>query len=175
MSRRFGRNQRRRAREALAVEVQRTEQTAKLAEQRLQMYRHSQDELGDFRDFFMEVARRVGRESILVPGGEGEAELDSPLVRQFMAIPRMDALYTPVSWSEPAVSAIKAEIMNRLEVQAVREAFSNQIVVRCYLNGHEAGIALSHSFLRKSTEDEIARRVSQDLARNISRAIKAAQ
>ncbi len=179
MSKRFGRNQRRRAREALAVEVQRTEQTARLASDRLQMYQNCSRELDNLREFFGHVARRVGRESILV-GGEVDAELDGPDVHSFRVIVRDEMpSYRVGAVAMPAMAKMQAkmqaQMMHRLEVKAVRDSFAQQIGVRCYLGNAQAGIAMSDQFLARSTEQELAHRIAQELAQCLARDIKRAK
>jgi hypothetical protein len=178
MSKRFGRNQRRRAREALAVEVAKVarasifaQHATKLADERMQMYQHCSRELDKLQGFFAEVAQRVGRESILV-GGEADANLVDPDVRNFMAYPRPKYDSRRRNFSEPVSSIVKSEIMRRLEVVAVRDVFEQQIVVRCYLNNKTVGIALSDTFLQRSTEQEISNRIAQELAQSLASAIK---
>lgn len=176
MSRRFGRNQRRRAREALAVEVQRTEQTARLATDRLEMYRNASRELDKLREFFAIVAQRVGRESILV-GGEIEAEIEAPDVHSFRVHMREEmSPFASLRGAPPTtVAKVQSQIMHRLEVKAVRDSFARQIVVRCYLGRAQAGIALSEIFIDRSTEHELQHRIAQELAQCLAQAIKAAK
>lgn len=172
MSRRFGRNQRRRAREALAVEVQRVERAERLAKDRMEMYRNASSDLNNMLDFFHILAGRVGRESVLV-GGEAEAELIAPDVHNFMMTIKKES---PMSITRgQTMESVKHEIMRRLEVESVRDIFRMQTVVRCYVGDSSAGIALSDTFLRRSTEREISHHVAKELAQCLAKSIKEAK
>lgn len=173
MSKRFGRNQRRRAREALAAELQRSQLFAKSADQWKGIHDFCSRELSSMNRFFEMVARRVGRESILV-GGEAEADIDSPDVREFRAHVIPDLEFVGIGPSSMTTECVKMEIMRRLDIKAVRDVFSQQIVVRCFLGNVDFGIALSETLLKRSTEEEIAHTLSKELARRLAHEIKKA-
>lgn len=173
MSKRFGRNQRRRAREDLAAELQRSQKLAKIADQWKDMHDFRNRELSSLTRFFEMVARRVGRESILV-GGEAEAEIHSPDVREFRAHVNPELEFVGIGASPVTTEGVKLEIMRRLEVKAVRDVFRRQIVVRCFLGNVDFGIAVSQTLLERSTEEEIAHTLSKELACRLAHEIKKA-
>lgn len=171
MSRRFGRNQKRRMREALAAETARADLQTSATLATLRRFQQVDPDLRNLQDFFVMVADRVGRESILV-NGEAEADLNGPEVRQFRATIKEQF---PMAWrlnNVPTIEKVKCEIMHRLEVKAVRDYFAHQIVVRCYLYGEEVGVALSESLMKRSTEEELTHTIGQELARCLAKEIK---
>lgn len=176
MSRRFGRNQKRHMREALAVEVQRVEETAKLAARRLEMFHSVRHELNELKSFFESVAQRVGRESILAAGMPvvempelGRSSFRRPIFPEFLATYRVGLD------NVPQMSKAMYAVMHLLEVQAVRDAFKMQIVAHVSFDDNVVGVAYSEDFVRKSTEAELVNQITRDLPYYLAREMKRAK
>lgn len=175
MSRRFGRNQKRRMREALAVEVQRVEETAKLAAQRLGMWHSAMREVRGLESFIETIANRVGRESILA---RGKIEFEMPHLNRnsfrVLVAPEVLATWRMGRPDMPQMTMAMDTVLHLLDVHAVRDAFRSQIVAECRFDDVFVAAAYSEDFVRKSTEAELAEQISQDMPHFMAREMKKA-
>lgn len=164
MSKRFGRNQRRRAREALAAQVEQTDKAHHLAQDRLEQFHYERRQSAEMREFFEHVARRVGEEAFIARG-VGAIDIREPGqslrvdVREEMVMsPRMAGRTTYET------HRMMAETLHHLGTRAVRDAFRQEIVFEAYLNGKSAGICLSESLIRRVSKEELTHVIQNSLA-----------
>lgn len=167
MSRRFGRNQRRRMREALVEAQQTTSSAVAVAAQRGRRVNELVDEARDLRTMLDEIADRVGRYAIAagVPHnfearwlqrGKGRFQMDVP--------PDMPSMCT-FGNSMDMTMRFYDETMRLLEVEAVRDDFARQMHCRVTFDEHAIGYAISDHALRNMTAKEIERRIAPEIAR----------
>lgn len=175
MSKRFGRNQRRRAREALAVEVQHAADAMKMAQDRLDMYHSARRESAEMREFFKYVARRVGKEAHIARG-VGIGEIRQP-GQQLRAAVYEELDFSRVAMSDPmATSRMMTETLHHLETRVVRDAFRREMLFEVYLYGKSAGYALSESLIHRAEKEElvavIQNSITPMLAHHLATALK---
>lgn len=166
MSKRFGRNRRRRMREALAAEQARGQklEAARLMDAGLlERQRERLDFLHEFLDF---VAREVGRDSIFAgePRHLGGGH-DRMRVSTYQPIPSR--------WNSPVpqLQAITSEVLRLLEVDAIRDRMANQVHVRVGLADGRVGYAISEKALASLKPGDLERLLLPQVARDITRAL----
>lgn len=170
MSKRFGRNQKRHMREALAAEQLRVQKSEQKAQAYVNIATRQGDELDHLKAFFEEVAHRVGRESILVNGAV-TTQVDALTRRFTIAAEQEMSLMMVPHISETA--AMKYLILLQLETKAVRDAFKSQVVAMCYIGeSASAAMALSEEYIARSTDDEIVRRIVPEIARHLVKQLR---
>lgn len=167
MSRRFGRNQRRRAREALAAEQMR----AGGIELALSQARRNEDAQASLARALgkcaQEVAAQVGRHA-LIAGEPSPFEFTLPCgQKKFSMVP-----HQPLMMMDPCDSlAIDAQLhhqtMNLLEVEAVRDHFSKQMHCMVRLAGKGAGYSISTAALQQGGRDQLVRTISGQIAEHL--------
>jgi hypothetical protein len=181
MSKRFGRNQRRRAREALAAAQQeidsRDRQIGGLREVR-QMDRALLDqqarELREARDFARDVARAVGRScvyaGVALPQSFHADRYEAATYGMRVALPpeirHVDAFGSTVMLT---VEQVRYEVIRLLDIQAVRDQLRGQMHFRVQLAGGVVGYAISEMALTRMPREELERRLVPEMAAAISR------
>lgn len=176
MSRRFGRNQRRRAREALAqvthsldMERQGRLMAEAMARESIARARTLKDLLGDF-------ASRVGRYAIAegVPAKFASEWLDRQPNFRLPVMPEFDAgaMFTNASMYD--TMSICDEVMRVLDVRVVRDHMKRDMHVRLYFDEHRVGYAISDHAVRHMPRDALIDRISREMATMLVNALKEA-
>lgn len=178
MSRRFGRNQKRRMREQIAQEEQRAAQASNQAtmmrtmlELERGLMRETSDKLRDLEEFFGLVAARVG-EYATISGLEPKYIRDMPRFDQWRTPVQTPAPIEPFSFENISAMdtvTIQDEIMRLLEIDVVRDNFAHQLHVRGLLGDGKIGYSISESALRRMTQQEITDRLVPEIAREVGR------
>ncbi len=181
MSKRFGRNQRRRAREALAqahAELQERElasrETLRGAEMALVAYIEARDKLKEAEDFMREVASIVGRESIIA--GEPTPLMvgmtkDEAASYGIGYSPRAEVPTFDITATDMSIEQMRYEILTVLDVKAVRDVMRACVNLRVTFSDKTIGYTLSQMAIARMTKSELHARLAPEIAHDISRAL----
>lgn len=170
MSRRFGRNQRRRLREQLAAEQLHAVRVQKDLESRLGS-RAAEAMLA--RKFAYEVANLVGAHALaagepvmsMVTLSLGETQFRLPVhTPQF-------PIYTPLGGSVPD-GLVHHEVMNLLQVKAVQLGAARDMHCLVRIGNGHAGYAISDSALHRADRDYLERTVGREIVRELLNQIR---
>lgn len=174
MSKRFGRNQRRRAREVLAEQVKRTHLALEEAKDRLSMYHHERKQGEQMRQFFEQVALRVG-EQAFIARGVNSIELDYPGQNKRAAV-REEFDYSASMRTSAETHHMVVETLHHLETRVIRDHFRREMLFEAYIQGKSAGYCLSESLLRQASKEELMQLVwnsiAPQMAHHLSDALK---
>lgn len=165
MTRRFGRNQKRRMRAEVASAKAETALTAGVARDNAAARDKALDRVVDLESMLDDTARMVGSKAMAA--GEPTAfEADwLRMGKGHFSMTPQQMLPTAVSYGYQRETAtmIQDEIMRLLEVEPIREALSRMMHVRVTFDDISMGYALSDSALREVPEDVLARRMAKEL------------
>lgn len=180
MSRRFGRNQKRHMREQIAQAEQRTASMTQAAAQcqvalanQSALLRETSDQLRAHKEFFAEFTSMVGKYAIMA-GIEPRFMKNIPTAPQW----RMPAHQPSPIFSAPSNASmmsktkIHAEVMELMDVDVVRNQFTDKLHVRGTLADGRVGYAISRAALYSMTVDELVRQIAPELARALAQSIK---
>lgn len=166
MSRRFGRNQKRRMRAEVANAKAETAMIAGVARDNAAARDRALDHATDLEGMLYDAARVVGNTALVageptkfeadwLRAGKGRFRMQPP---QFMpAVPSFGDLR-----GETAVM-IHDEVMRLLEVEPIRESLSRMMHVRVTLDEIPLGYAVSDSALHGVPEDILAEKMAREL------------
>lgn len=176
MSRRFGRNQRRRAREALALAEQslgREMQGRHMAEA---IARESTATAQTLKRLLGEFASRVGRYAIAegVPTKFASEWLDRQPNFRLPVMPECDAGAIFSNASMYDTMSICDEVMRVLDVRVVRDHMKRDMHVRLFFDEHRVGYAISDHAVRNLPRAALVDRISREMARMLVNALKEA-
>lgn len=167
MSKRFGRNQKRRMREEIAIAKDDARFIAARAKEYLDDRNQAMGQLRDMQRMLEEIAGMVGRKSLAAGNptrfeanwlktGQKNFRLPAPIFAQ------TNYCYGGPSRQEIAVMA-HDEIMRLLEVDAVRDPISRAMHVRVMFDDIAMGYALSDSALHAMPEEVLAEKMINEL------------
>jgi hypothetical protein len=167
MSRRFGRNQRRRMREALAASEKSADQLKALTDS-------LSARLIEADDFSFVVGSIVGRQAIIagVP-----VTLDYRWDRQksgdrIAAYPYQPALFDVALQQPVPVDAVRLEILDLLDVKVVQDVMRPQLHALVTLADKTVGYAISQSAIKRMTDQEITRVITPQIVRLLVQNLK---
>lgn len=178
MSKRFGRNQRRRAREALQqaqdhASTRIGELSSVLETARTELINRAA-KLKEAEDFTREVAAIVGRESIIAghetPLNVGMSK-DEAVRYGVRFSPRQEFPSISLTQASMSIEQVRYEILSVLDVKAVREMMRQCVTLRVQFNDRVMAYSLSQSAIARMTPDELNRRLIPEIARDISTAL----
>ena len=151
MSKRFGRNQKRRMREALLA-------SEELRKAGLQTIGHMRSRLEDYRRFLEYVLDIVGEESILNPEPPADRvqKHNFPKI-VFQSFPR----FCP---DEGTVACVQNVIANALETRVVLDRLKGAIHFRARLGNGDVAYALSDQAIAVMTTRQLAARLQQEIS-----------
>lgn len=166
MSRRFGRNQRRRAREALAQVTQSLEQEREGRQMAEAIARESGARERTLKGLLGEFASRVGCYAIAegVPASFTADWLGRVKHFRLPVSPELDASAMFSNASMYDTMAICDEVMRVLDVEVVRDHMKRDMHVRLYFDDHRVGYALSDHAVRNMTRVELVSRIAPEIA-----------
>lgn len=166
MSKRFGRNQKRHMREALAEQEKKRHFAEKTAVEHWNSWHRAVKEGEELRKFFDEVGRRVGQHAFIACGmSEIDMSEDPAQGRRFAIV---EEFFSPSSKLMPSNAQMRFETMRRLDVKAVCDHFRGEVVCRAYINGKEAGIAVSETLLRQLNKEQLFTLIHNNLAKQLA-------
>lgn len=174
MSRRFGRNQRRRMREELAKSEAVACDAIAVAARRGKHAENLASEAAELRAMIEDIAGRVG--CYAITAGE-PCNFDADWLErgqgrfQMSAQPAMASIASFGSAMD-ATMAIHDETMRLLEVEAVRAPMSRDMHCRVTFDKHVIGYAMSDHALHNMTAREIERRIAPEIARLMAHELK---
>jgi hypothetical protein len=166
VSRRFGRNQRRRAREEIAARDLRLAQLDSGLAMTNGLLRNSTEEKQLLREQLAKIANRLGRYAV----GAG-----LPVPFQFPHLRRQREFYmgvihpmplSPLDLTNSAVDTcckISREIMRILDVEVVRDHMSRDLHCRLFFDGHMIGYALSDHAIQRMTSEELTEKIAPEI------------
>lgn len=166
MSRRFGRNQRRRAREALVQAAQSLGQEREARQMAEAIARESSARARTLRELLGEFASRVGRYAI-AEGVPAKFESDWLGRRPNFRLPVMPEFDVSAIFSNASMydtMTICDEVMRVLDVEVVRDHMKRDMHVRLYFDEHRVGYALSDHAVRNMTRAELVGRLAPEIA-----------
>lgn len=178
MSKRFGRNQRHRAREALATEQANSKQRIGELVSVLEMARTDLIEKGhrlrEADDFARDVARAVGRSCVYA----GVALPQSFSMDRYEAAKYGMRVVSPQEFrgieefsNTMNVEQVRFEVVRLLDIQAVRDKLRSQMHFRVQLADNVVGYAISESALSFMTHKELERILVMEITEEIARAL----
>lgn len=168
MSKRFGRNQRRRAREALAsanssiegLRIGRTMDAGLL----IDMGRR----LRDADDFARAVGEMVGREAIIA-GEPVDTGLTAYRIDGSMrALPNERVQARPSFDIPMSASNVRIEVLRLLDIKVIADSMSRQMHCHVTLDDKTIAYAISDSALLRMTRSELERRMVPEIARQLA-------
>lgn len=174
MSRRYGRNQRRRARECIAeLEAElaqaKVRNVALLAEKYILLNRIEKAE-----DFQREVAQIVGREAIIAGA---PVVLDYRYNRKtdqdcIEIIPRQLFSFASRSADYAEIEAVRRETLHLLDVTAVADVMRHQMQAYVKLADGAIAYGISATALRRMTDAELRRHIVEPMAYQLALELK---
>jgi hypothetical protein len=166
MSRRFGRNQRRRAREALAQagHALLLEKEGRIMAEAVA--RESSARARTLKELLEDFASRVGRYAIAegVPAKFASDWLGRRSNFRLPVMPDVDASAMLSNASMYDTMTICDEVMRVLDVEVVRDHMKRDMHVRLYFDEHRVGYALSDHAVRNMTRAELVGRIAPEIA-----------
>lgn len=173
MSKRFGRNQRRRARESIAALTARAGELEKGMAMDRGLIRQQSARLAEADAFAREVGAIVGREAVIA--GE-PVMMDLRWPRRSAMGPRLvpSKSLGPIDFETPlpSVVSIQYETLRLLEVDCVADRISRTMHVRVTMDDKTIGYGLTEAALIQMTDREIESRVAPEIARMLAAALK---
>jgi hypothetical protein len=174
MSRRYGRNQRRRAREALAAADERIGNLETAMKMDRALLARQRGEIQRSEDFQREVAEIVGREAIIagVPVRMSYSFQRYGDSIEFVPRQPFSAIALLNSVEHTHIKAVRRETLHLLDVDVVADQLRHQIQARVKLAGSQAGYAISTKALIRMPEKELVPRIAEEIAVLLVRDIK---
>lgn len=174
MSRRFGRNQKRRMRAEVAAANAETALHAAVARDNAAQRAAAQDQAAELRQELIDIGLRLGRYAIAagVPHkfdadwlerGHGWFRMHVP--QPYPSVPSYGAV-------APTTIQVSYEIMRLLEIESVRAPMSRDLHCRVAFDRHAIGYAMSDHALRNMTAKEIERHIAPQIARMLALELK---
>lgn len=161
MSRRFGRNQRRRMRELVAASQQRAQQLEVAHEMDRGLLQHMRDKNDDLRRQLRGVARSLGEQYVhLDPMEVGDC---------------VEHLFPPDGFPAYLPARTGSDHMVPMaitRVSAESDKLQHQVHFIARLNRESAGYAISLPALYNADEERLAQLIGESLARNLIQAIR---
>lgn len=163
MSKRFGRNQKRRMREALAAAQATADRLDYARELDQALLRNQSSTISKLREFFLEVGQMVGRASVIA----GEPPFlsngfDGMRLTPFGRHPAM------APTNPPEFEKFQDEILRILSIEAIRDTFSKAVHFRVGLADKEAAYGISESALDMMPAEMLESRIAHEIASQIA-------
>lgn len=175
MSRRFGRNQRRRAREAIAAAEQNIKKLQWATRMNLELLDLQRRKLRDAEDFQREVAEIVGRQAIIAGeptslnlGRTTFKQADGWRVIAPRPLPSIEELMAPTMALEP----MRYEVLRLLDIELVADKMRGQMHAWVQIAGAEVCYAMTESAFRGMTDHELMHRLVEPIARQLAMELK---
>lgn len=174
MSRRFGRNQKRRMREELAAKQERVANLETGMAMDRGLLRDQSEKLSNLKEMMGEFAERVGRYAI----AEGV-----PTMFDADWLMRKQSFGMSIEMGVPSFAyhgamldsyRVHDEVMRILDVEVVRNHMARNMHCRLQFDGHQIGYAISDHALVGMTSDELARRITPEVVRMLMLELKRA-
>lgn len=180
MSRRFGRNHRRRMREELAAKELAISGLSSAVAMDRALLKAQSAEIDSLKSWMDEVRDMVGRTAVAAgePIDEGYVLPAGETSYRVGVVPPMQFECSTLEMSMPERASIHVETMRLLQVKVVGDAIRAQTHCMVKLGTGEAAYTISDGALRRMTAEELENRflprVAEDLTRLIVRQIVAA-
>lgn len=174
MSRRFGRDQRRRAREALALAEQSLEREILGRQMAEAIARESTARAQTLKRLLGEFASRVGRYAIAegVPAKFASEWLDRQPNFRLPVMPECDASAIFSNTSMYDTMSVCDEVMRVLDVRVVRDHMKRDMHVCLYFDEHRVGYAISDHAVRNMPRAALVDLISREMATMLVNAMK---
>lgn len=166
MSKRFGRNQKRRMREALAAAQATADRLEYARELDQALLRNQSSTISQLRDFIGDVGQMVGRASVIA--GEPPFLTNGFDGMQFAPVDRSQGYVPEAGDSPPTLEEFQYEILRLLSIEAIRDKFSKTIHFRVGLSDKEAAYGISESALAMMPTEALKNRMAHEIAGQIA-------
>lgn len=175
MSQRFGRNQRRRASEAIQAAQEEVHALRYALDMNNALIQEQGRKLRDAEAFARDVACMVGREAVIagVPTKfDAGMPLDEALKYGIRTTPprQFDNWIDAVDMM--SVQAVRYEILRLLDVRTIRDIMRRQMHVRVQLADQTTRYSISEMALGRMTAKEIAKHISSEIAHHLALELK---
>jgi uncharacterized coiled-coil protein SlyX len=177
MSRRFGRNQKRRMRAAMAEQAQSIENlNTAIAMDRGLLERQGQN-LDELRGWLSDIAERLGHYAIVTGNAERfEAEWLERRGHFQMQTPSSFDLSRALSLAIASPDSFIAyrQMMDILDLEVVADEMRQDMHCKVYFGDHRLGYAMSHHAIQHIPRRELIRRISEQLSLMLEQQLKEA-
>lgn len=174
MSKRFGRNQRRRAREALAASEQRINDLECAIVMEGGLMASTRAKLSEARAFQRDVAEMVGREAVIA--GEVttlDYKWDADHGDHINYVPRQQlSMAMLCDRSEQEIYEMRHEVLRLLNVEAVNEVMRHMVHARVTLADERVGYGISEAALRRMSRDQLRKTIYEPMLDMLVDALK---
>lgn len=170
MSKRFGRNQRRRAREALAAAQETVKQLEFARRMDAALLADQSRTIDRLRSMISEIAYIVGHHAVIA----GEPTVLTYGFDGMRAAPDRGELvvgYGPSGQEAPSFNAITAETLRLLKFSAIRDELARHIHFRVSLADGNIGYAISMRAIESMPADALERLLAVEISRDMSRSL----
>lgn len=172
MSRRFGRNQRRRAREALADSDKKIVQLQSGMMMDRALLSHQSEKIRKAEEFAREIADIVGRFSIIAGEPVRMAGVCFDRMQIYAKESQSYASYNSFDFSP--TEFLRSETLRLLKIKAVSGIFKSKMHVMVTLADKTVGYCLTESALHGMSAEWIERRIAPEIARQLAQYLKLA-
>lgn len=175
MSKRYGRNQRRRAREALAAAQERISNLVYSGAMDRALLGNVRAKLREAEDFQRDVAEIVGRHAVIagVPTGLNLGrttfrQADGWRVIAPRPLPSVEEMMRP----NMELTAMRDEVLRLLDIELVADKLRGQMQAWVTIAGAEVCYGMTEAAFRDMTEPELMRRLVEPVARQLAAELK---
>lgn len=177
MSKRFGRNQKRRMREEIVLQAEvaasaqeRAAQYAGALERDHALLKWHGKKLDDAKDFLESIASMVGREAIIA--GEPTDFQWHEKIDRIRTFPRPAPSMSVNFGGGMTMDHIRYEVLRLLDVEAIRASMSRQMQVLVTLGDEEVYYAISEEALFELGEEELVQKFIRPMSIQLARKLK---
>lgn len=166
MSRRFGRNQRRRAREALEQANAQLVQQVVARTMAEELMRSSIERTQEYKRLLGQFTSRVGRYAIAenIPASFTADWLGRMSQFRLLVKPEFDADSMFSNAALHDVTTICAEVMRVLDVEVVRDHMKRDMHVRLHFDDHHVGYGISDHAIRNLPRKDLIDHIARETA-----------
>lgn len=174
MSRRYGRNQRRRAREALAEAGKRNELLEAAIKLDRGMLRRLREKLERAEAFQREVAEIVGRQAVIA-GEPTSMNLGRVTFQQadgWRVTPPRHFSLVELAHQPMELEPLRAEVLRLLDIELIADKMRGQMQAWVTIAGAEVCYGMTEAAFRGMTDHELMRRLVEPVARQLALELK---
>jgi hypothetical protein len=174
MSKRFGRNQRRRLRAQVAAQDKTLGELDGALTMAQGLLREHSRSLAEQRAFFAAVARLVGQQSVIAGTQPQRLLGHAPLRDRFFIEPYspLAALSVSPDAGPQEIARARYEVLRLLETSAVQDVFSRALHLRAHLADQSVGYAISETALAILSHEDLVAQVLPHMAQLLVKQIK---
>lgn len=168
MSRRFGRNQRRRAREALAAAQTRVDDLERAHAMDRGLLEHQSRTIADLREWLQMIADEVGHQAVLA--GEPTILLEGQGYDGMRVVPHKDLLC--LGGTSLFTQSFAVEVLRLLDVEVIRSNLNRQMHVLVALADKQVAYAITESAIFGLSRAALVRLLAPRIAEQLVAALR---